>query len=81
MFGAHQKKTSCELAELVQSTKNPESRKYEKVQNPPRPENTKKYEKITELATVQPFLYFFRIFGAQRRVGDFVICRCQAVAF
>ena len=73
----------CDPAGLVQITKTPESRKYEKItkkiQNPPSRVGARKYEKNTEKykngdfgAIFVFFRYFCSIFGPQPGKGDFV---------
>ena len=73
----------CDPAGLLQSPKTPEPRKYEKNTKSPTPgwppKIRKKYRKNTKTAQKLPFRghfvffrYFFRIFGAQPGVGDFV---------
>ena len=73
----------CDPAGLVQITKTPESRKYEKITKKNTkspflgwgPKIRKKYRKNTKMAQITIFVflrYFFRIFGPQPRKGDFV---------
>ena len=75
---------SCDPAGLVQITKTPESRKYEKItkkmQNPPSRVGARKYEKNTEKIQKWPknhhfcvFSVFFSYFRVPTREGGFCI--------
>ena len=82
----------CDPVGLVQITKTPESRKYEKItkkiQNPPFRVGARKYEKNTEKKQNGPkitifvfFRYFFLYFRAPTREGGFCMFFCYFFVF